>query len=67
MLLKVVNKKKENSENGDKNSTEREKEIAHGKRSLKLITQVKLNYLMSLKLLFLTRLSNYNLILTQII
>jgi hypothetical protein len=61
MLLKVANKKKENSESGDKNSTAREKEIAHGKRSLSQITQVKLNYPMSLRLLFLTRLSNSNL------
>jgi hypothetical protein len=61
MLLKVANKKEENLESGDKNSTAREKEIAPGKRSLKLIMQVKLNYPMSLRLLFLTRLSNSNL------
>jgi len=61
MLLKAVNKKEENSESGDKNLTAREKEIVHGKRSLKLITQVKLNYRMSLRLLFLTRRSNSNL------
>jgi hypothetical protein len=61
MLLKAANKKEENSESGDKNSTAREKEIVPGKRSLKLIMQVKLNYPMSLRLLFLTRLSNSNL------
>ena len=61
MLLKVVNKKEENSESGDKNITVREKEIAHGKRSLKLIPPVKLNYPMSLRLLFLTKQSNLNL------
>jgi len=61
MLLKAVNKKKENSESGDKNLIAIEKEIAHGKRSLKLITKVKLNYQMSLRLLFLTRQFNSNL------
>jgi hypothetical protein len=62
MLSKAVNKKEENSESGDKNLIVREKEIVLGKRSLKLITKVKLNYQMSLRLLFLTRQFNYNLI-----
>jgi len=65
MLLKAVNKKEENkeenSESGDKNLIAIEKEIAHGKRSLKLKIKVKLNYQMSLRLLFLTRLFNSNL------
>jgi hypothetical protein len=62
MLLKAVNKKEENSESGDKNLIVREKEIVLGKRSLKLITKVKLNYQMSSRLLFLTRQFNSNLI-----
>jgi len=65
MLLKAVNKKEENKEenleSGDKNLIAIEKEIAHGKRSLKLKIKVKLNYQMSLRLLFLTRLFNSNL------
>jgi len=61
MLLKAVNKKEENSESGDKNLIAREKEIAHGKRSLKLKIKVKLNYQMSLRLLFQTRRFNSNL------
>jgi len=62
MLLKAVNKKEENSESGDKNLIAKEKEIAHGKRSLKLKIKVKLNYQMSLRLLFQTRRFNSNLI-----
>jgi len=61
MLLKAVNKKEENSESGDKNLIAKEKEIAHGKRSLKLKIKVKLNYQMSLRLLFQTRRFNSNL------
>jgi len=63
MLLKAVNKKEENSESGDKNLIAIEKEIAHGKRSLKLKIKVKLNYQMSLRLLFQTRRFNSNLML----
>jgi len=63
MLLKAVNKKEENSESGDKNLIAKEKEIAHGKRSLKLKIKVKLNYQMSLRLLFQTRRFNSNLML----
>jgi hypothetical protein len=67
MPLKAVNKKEGNLESGDKNLIAREKEIAHGKRSLKLITKVKLNYQMSLRLLFLTRQFNSNLMIILII